>query len=993
MIPLLRREFTPRDTWEVIVFTPGNRPFHRLAAALVALWVPDHDEATRIEQGTKLGDLFEQAQEVALEAAILRAKERSERADRLLLVVDQFEELFTMAQEAARAPFVGALLAAAAVSPVTVVLTLRADFYGQAIGLSRTLSDAIEHGLVNIGPMRSDELRCAIEEPARRVGLTFEPGLVDRILRDVEHQPGNLPLLEHALTELWVGRAEGHLRHDTYNAFGGVGGAIGSTAEQVFNRLSPDEQALALSTLTRLVRVSSANEEGTDTRLRIKLRNLGGPARPVMMDFVKKRLLVTDREEATNDEVVEVAHEALFRSWHRLKARLDADRVFLIWRQRLDFYLAEWVRAEHDEDALLRGALLKEAAHWEATHGEHLNDQEREYLQRSKEIQVSPRTAGFRFEDLLADSADLIAPASYSKDLEVIINFMTVQFILGNHDIAVMALGRVEDRSRSSAALASVAAALARVNLDGAASRAAEAAISAAGQVEDQSRRSEALAFVAANLAEAGQAEAAISAAGQVEDRSRRSAALASVAVALARVNLDGAASRAAEAAISAAGQVEDQSRRSEAMAFVAEALARAGLHGAASRAAGRVEDWSWRSAALAFVAEALARAGLHGAALQAAGQVEDRSRRSESLALAVETLAGADRVEVSIDVARRVEDTSRRSEVLAFEATTLAADGQVEAALEAAARVEDRSWHSAALASVAANLAEAGQAEAAISAAGQVEDRSRRSAALASVAAALARVNLDGAASRAAEAAISAADQVEDQSRRSEALAFVAEALARAELHGAALQAAGQVEDRSWRSEALASVAEAMAGAGQAEAAISTAGQVEDRSRRSAALAFVAEALARAGLHEAALQSAGQVEDRSRRSAALASVAEALTAAGLGEAALDAARRIEDRSLSSAALASAVRVLIEIGRVDEGFNAAKEIADDGLRSLTLATVATSMAWKGLFSQARETAKLCDSPSDRLSAYTTVIQEFSSRNDPALRAVFDILFK
>src|SRR5262249_24241221 len=139
----------------------------------------------------------------ALETAFATALEHSERADSLLVVVDQFEELFTLTSEAARKPFVEALIAAAGVAPLTILLTLRADFFGQAIGLSRSLCDAIGRGAVFLGRMTGDELRRAVEEPGRCVGVGFAQGLVNVILREVEKQPGNLPLLEFALTELW----------------------------------------------------------------------------------------------------------------------------------------------------------------------------------------------------------------------------------------------------------------------------------------------------------------------------------------------------------------------------------------------------------------------------------------------------------------------------------------------------------------------------------------------------------------------------------------------------------------------------------------------------------------------------------------------------------------------------------------------------------------------------------------------------------------------
>lgn len=289
--------------------------------------------------------------EVRLEAAIRLALEVSEGADRLLVVVDQFEELFTLTEEKDRKPFVEALLSASALAPVTIALTLRTDFYGQAIGLHRDLSDRIQQGLVNLGPMTRDELPRAIQNPAHSVGLKFESGLVKRILDNIEGQPGNLPLLELALTELWGKRQNHLLTHHQYEEIGEVEGAIGQRAEQLFGSLKPDEQRAALRAFMRLVRVAAANEEGTDTRQRVRLNDIDETAREVAQHFVKARLSVTSHNETTNEETVEVAHEALIRKWPRLTEVLNKDREFLLWRQRLGFMSREWRRTNKDEGA------------------------------------------------------------------------------------------------------------------------------------------------------------------------------------------------------------------------------------------------------------------------------------------------------------------------------------------------------------------------------------------------------------------------------------------------------------------------------------------------------------------------------------------------------------------------------------------------------------------------------------------------------------------
>ena len=160
--------------------------------------------------------------------------------DRLLLVVDQWEELFTLTQPTRRARrrFIQDLLDATVASRLHVLLTLRGDFFGRAVTSHRELSDRLQGAQVNLGPMTEDELRSAIEEPARAVGLGFEPNLVDPILEHTGSEPGNLPLLEFVLRQLWEQRRGGLLQRDAYDAMGQLEGAIAQYADTLFARLS-----------------------------------------------------------------------------------------------------------------------------------------------------------------------------------------------------------------------------------------------------------------------------------------------------------------------------------------------------------------------------------------------------------------------------------------------------------------------------------------------------------------------------------------------------------------------------------------------------------------------------------------------------------------------------------------------------------------------------------------------------------------------------------
>jgi WD40 repeat protein len=360
LLPLLRRQRPPAQAWDAVSFTPGERPYHRLAAALLPLLEPELSEVSRLAEVEKLGEMLK-AGTVPLEEALRRVLEKSKGTGRLLLVADQFEELFTLTPEAIRRSFAEALLAVTGKVPVTLVLTLRADFYDRALSLSRELSDRLETALVNFGPMRRDELERAITEPARRAQLNFEPGLAKRILDAVGDEPGNLPLLEFALTELWNRRSERQLTHAGYSDSGEVEGAIARRAETEFERLTSEQREVARRVFIGLVRVSLSEEGSRDTRKRTPLVNLDEPARRVVDRLAgsEARLLVTSRDEK-GEGVVEVTHEALIGNWQRLQGWLKEDREFLLWRERLQVYLAEFER----NGDLLSGASLTEAGRW-----------------------------------------------------------------------------------------------------------------------------------------------------------------------------------------------------------------------------------------------------------------------------------------------------------------------------------------------------------------------------------------------------------------------------------------------------------------------------------------------------------------------------------------------------------------------------------------------------------------------------------------------------
>jgi energy-coupling factor transporter ATP-binding protein EcfA2 len=388
LIPALRQGALPGSkNWEIAVFAPGDRPLRRLAARLVALLEPGMSEVDRLGEMAKLADYLQEGQ-VTLAEVAHRVLEKQPGTERLVLLADQFEELFALCQnEVERAAFTEQLLDATADGrPVMVVLTLRADFYGHLLG-HRPLGERVELGQVNILPMSVDELRLAIEVPVEKVGLCFEDGLVERVLEDVADEPGALPLLEFALTELWERRRSGMLPHAAYEDIGKVGGAIAQRAEHVYAHFSEAEKQLAQRVFLRLV---APGVETKDTRRQATLGELqpddpteAKVARGVVKALADARLVTTGRDETTGQETVEVAHEALIRGWERLRGWVEEDRAFLTWRQRLGGALREWERLKRDAGMLLRGGRLAEAERWLGERGDDLSPYERAFIEAS----------------------------------------------------------------------------------------------------------------------------------------------------------------------------------------------------------------------------------------------------------------------------------------------------------------------------------------------------------------------------------------------------------------------------------------------------------------------------------------------------------------------------------------------------------------------------------------------------------------------------------
>jgi WD40 repeat protein len=309
-----------------------------------------------------------------------------------LIVIDQFEELFSLCRfEGERSSLIDNLLVAAceADGPAVVVITLRADFYAHCSDYPQ-LRQALVRQQEYIGAMSAEELRRAIEEPARRGHWEFEPGLVDLLLYDVgayaghKPEPGALPLLSHALLETWRRRRGRALTLSGYTSSGGVRGAIAETAEAVFtDQLSPEQKAIARRIFLRLTELGDETAAG-DTRRRATFDELilkpeqATATQTVLMALADARLLTISEGYA------EVAHEALIREWPTLRVWLQDNRESLRLHRHLTISAQEWLASDRESDGLYRGARLAQACEWAAVHGHEMNALESEFLRASQ---------------------------------------------------------------------------------------------------------------------------------------------------------------------------------------------------------------------------------------------------------------------------------------------------------------------------------------------------------------------------------------------------------------------------------------------------------------------------------------------------------------------------------------------------------------------------------------------------------------------------------
>ena len=347
----------------------------------------------------------------------------------LLIAIDQFEELYTLCPEAKRQPFLDMLVEAVDRANknqlnFTLILTLRADFVNNCFSYSPFINIIDKAGIERfLGQMKRKELKAAIEKPASKFGVTLEPGLVEYILSDVKEDPGNLPLLEFALTQLWQEQRDFCLSYQAYEKIGGVEKALTNHADRIYQDLTKAEKELAKRIFIQLVKPGESTEATRRLATRDELgknkwelvRSLANcDARLVVTNYqesskekstkdkskMKADAVANNDDESTRIETVELVHEALIKNWGLLSEWLKENEGFRSWQEGLREIIKQWEKQDKDEGLLLRGKALKKAEDCLKDREDDLSKTEQYYINLS--IKFNARQRNIKYASISA---------------------------------------------------------------------------------------------------------------------------------------------------------------------------------------------------------------------------------------------------------------------------------------------------------------------------------------------------------------------------------------------------------------------------------------------------------------------------------------------------------------------------------------------------------------------------------------------------------------
>ena len=376
LIPALRKgDISGTGAWQVASMVPGARPFVELEAGLLR---------SSLDAPESIAELLDHSEDGVLKAGLRVLRDDGSR---LLLVIDQFEELFTLAEDEARDRFIAGLI------PMiddphdrfTVVIALRAGFYDRILDYP-ALATRMDGRVLNVVPPTPDELEEAAQRPAEAVGVVMAPSLLATLLTDVVGRPGSLPLFQYTLTELFDRRSDDVLTLDLYNAMGGLQGVLTRKADDLYAGLSSQERAAARQLFLRLVAITDEDEW---TRRRVpasEIVSLGVDLvalQRLIEVFTRSHLLTLDREWVSGSPTVEVAHEALLTEWETLRGWIEEGREDIKRQAALSAAMNEWRNSGHDPDFLLAGSRLTGYDDWQSTSVLELTKEQRVFLEAS----------------------------------------------------------------------------------------------------------------------------------------------------------------------------------------------------------------------------------------------------------------------------------------------------------------------------------------------------------------------------------------------------------------------------------------------------------------------------------------------------------------------------------------------------------------------------------------------------------------------------------
>jgi len=452
LLPRLQRgELDAAANWYTLEMVPGTHPIEELELALNSI-------ATR-----EMPDLLNQLKTDT--RGVVRSVRRilPDEDSQLVLFIDQFEEIFTLVdEEADRLHFLNSLLEAVndSRSRMKIIITLRADFYDRPLLYGR-FGELMRQRTELVLPLNEAELEEAIVKPARAARVAIESGLVAAIIQDVNEQPGALPLLQYALTELFERREGRMMTLKAYETIGGTSGALTKRAEEIYTAFDAASQETARQMFLRLVTLGEGTEDTRRRALQTELVSLTGQAemmRQVIDRFGQYRLLTFDHDPLTRTSTVEVAHEALIRRWNRMRLWLNESRESLRIQRRLASAAEDWLQASRDRSFLARGSRLQQFQDWATNSNIALNQQESDYLKASLEERdnqlAEERARQAREQQLERESRNRLRLLTGVSALAALVGFILAAIAITQGQAAIQAQAEAEERASEASSLA-----------------------------------------------------------------------------------------------------------------------------------------------------------------------------------------------------------------------------------------------------------------------------------------------------------------------------------------------------------------------------------------------------------------------------------------------------------------------------------------------------------------------------------------------------------